>query len=77
MDETSRYGQPDITGQWSDGIDKSRNRLQLVTTAERGKIAMRSTGAEDVVLTTTPAQVLLLADSIREGRFDHVIKQQA
>lgn len=78
MDQTqsgSRYGQPDIRGSWADGLDKSRNRLQLVPTAEPGKIAMRSTGAEDVVLTTTPAQLVSLAESIREGRFDHVIKQ--
>jgi hypothetical protein len=78
MDEAqSGYGRlPEISGNWADGIDKSRARLQLAATEEPGKIVMRSTGDEQAVLLTTPVQVQLLADSIREGRFDHVIKQQ-
>jgi len=71
----SGYGQPEIRGSWQDGLDKTPNRLQLVPTAERGRIAMRNTADEAVVLTTTPAQLRLLADSIREGKFDHVIQQ--
>lgn len=77
MDETQSgsYSQPEAVGEWATGLDKTANRMELARTAQPGQILLRSTGAEGIVLPTTPNQVLALADGIREGRFDHVIKQ--